>query len=453
MMCAIVIGMLTSPLQISNKLSRSEQNNNKFDTYINQNSPTNTKNKLYNASFIYDYVYQNQDYKVTDLDLKTTKQILAIPANQKGQITILSDAYKKAIDLHVATLTATSQVSDQEKQSSVADEIVIGMESFQLGALVDTTTSLPLTDDDKNPIPANINLIKNNLLEMLTADLKVTQDQGLRDGKVRAASKMFEYFKTLQAPITTIDLANIIDSLDGLDDSNDAFSAVLLKLVDEKLHSFDNNVANKQAPLLAFQMFSPAMYEVLADPTYSYNFQTFINYQVFHNIANSDINPDGFGLSYNFQYDVENNYYLSQTSTGSLFPTFALELKNAGKPNALNQLQIERGHYPKTITLKQWMNNQVIPEIVLSSSYMKLNKLKIGDVINLPGGSEVNQVLDSTSVDAILTRELKFKIVGTGEKYDDLTPGSKYIPFLEDIKNYAVGYVDDTAFNIIISAR
>ena len=453
MMCAIVIGMLTSPLQISDKLSRSEQNNNKFDTYINQNSPTNTKNKLYNAGFIYDYVYQNQDYKVTDPDLKTTKQILAIPANQKGQITILSDAYKKAVALHLATLTATSQVSEQEKQAAVANEIVVGMESFQLGALVDTTTSLPLTDSEKNPITANINLIKNNLLEMLTADLKVTQDQGSKNSKVRAASKMFEYFKTLQAPITTTDLANIISSLEGLDDSNDAFSAVLLKLVDEKLHSFDNNVANKQAPLLAFQMFSPAMYEVLADPTYGYNFQTFINYQVFHNIANRDINPDGFGLSYNFQYDVENNYYLSQTSTQSIFPTFALELKNVGKSNALNQLQIEKGRYPNPITLKQWMNQQITPEIVLSSSYMKMNKLKVGDVINLPSGSEANQVLDATSVDATLSGELKFKIVGSGEKYDDLTPGRKYIPFLEDIKNYAIGYVDDTVFNIIRSTR
>lgn len=453
MMCAIVIGMLTSPLQISNKLSRSEQNNNKFDTYINQNSPTNTKNKLYNASFIYDYVYQNQDYKVSSPASGIAKQILAIPANQKGQITILSDAYKKALDLHLATLESSSQVSDQEKQSSVADEIVIGMESFQIGALVDTTTGLPLTDNDKNPVTANINLIKNNLLEMLTTDLKVTQNQGLKDGKVRAASKLFGYFKTLGAPITTTDLTNINNSLDGLGDTNDAFSSVLLKLVDEKLHSFDNNIANKEAPLLAFQMFSPGMYEILADPTYSYNFQTFINYQVFHNIANSDVNPDGVGKIYNFQYDVENNYYLSQTSTESLFPTFALELKNVGKSTALNQLQIEKGRYPNTITLREWMNNQVTPEIVLSSSYMKMNKLKVGDIINLPGGSEANQVLDSTSVDAILTRELKFKIVGTGEKYDDLTPGSKYIPFLEDIKNYAIGYVDDTAFNILRNAR
>jgi hypothetical protein len=121
-------------------------------------------------------------------------------------------------------------------------------------------------------------------------------------------------------------------------------------------------------------------------------------------------------------------------------------------------LQLESGDLPSKIRFRDLVNRDpsrnVIPTIVINSSYLEANNLGINDLIEIPDSAAVTNILAARQpAEAFLTGTIPFRIVGSGSKYDDLVPSMKFTPFLENIENYANGYLDNRLFSMIRSAR
>ncbi|WP_026389553.1 FtsX-like permease family protein [[Acholeplasma] multilocale] len=208
--------------------------------------------------------------------------------------------------------------------------------------------------------------------------------------------------------------------------------------------------------LLSFQILSPEFNAILSSKKYLHDDQIYI----FESILNNKNNKNAYDENgFKYQLGIDKKLTLTKTEAGSVTPSLVFELQSSKTDLDVNQLQLSKKTNSEMPSV--WDTNaeldyskNIIPEIVVSSGYAKHNKLKIGDVIELPSSSISNTGLALIDKkDNFYVNSIKFKIVGTGEKFDDMVPGSGYTPFMQGIETYSFGYVSGQLIDEMRASR
>jgi putative ABC transport system permease protein len=433
MLGAIVLGMMTTPLQLNAHINKVSRQTTKYDYQIRDG-------KQYSKDFAYNYFLLNGNKytepiqgttilvqapsyeKIAPVNLETFINELKNGSNWK-QPTYLSKPLYLAIDQLMSDYVANSDLPSDlpESWTQILDPATLTPElsptakqyiddlGTNLADLINVYAYLGQQSSNQNLVSLNLEPFgdqKTQILQLIIDDLKqdLTNSQlGFTSTQqLYIANNFLKVNMTNYAPITSLNELTI-DKLADLTSLN----------------------------LTGISTFDVNFWSLVAPEQNSVNAYLLTN--IFHNSDNKNaVNQNG-QLAFSLITAVE--YTLAQNKPGLLTPEFSVDIRTVDPDASVNQLILRTGRFPN------WSYNGV-PEVVLSSGFMEKNNFKIGELIYLPAsafGDRVDKGQDLTSW--ITGNKIQFQIVGTGERYDELTPGSGFTSFAQDFKTYTYAYL------------
>jgi hypothetical protein len=241
MMITIVIGMLSSPLQITTIVDRYGSKNNGYNQALLVNSPNNRRTSFFSNDFLYDYVYENKAYSG---ESETGKHVVLV---KQSPYEILSPVYKDSLDQLVSNSAANRLV---ERQNFIGRNLNNALTLYRQGGLISLTNSLPLTDNNGTINQTNLDLIINNLAKLLAVDarLAIVQNYGqeLNNQEIlfRLMMKIFTLFNNNSFDLDLSQLGDgSMDELENQEITSDAQMEFLLRTM---LRSLFMNVLERQ---------------------------------------------------------------------------------------------------------------------------------------------------------------------------------------------------------------
>lgn len=439
MLGAVVLGMMTTPLQLSLRINNVKRQTTQYDYRIEDGNS-------YTDDFAYHYFLLNGDKYTTEVDgttvLKSEVDFAPIaPSELEDKI----KSWKEGNDLTTKTLLSKSSylfldetMSKIVEGSPSDDPVLRDLTSWEAILNPETLENPDLTPAGKQYIG---DLLKNlaNFINTLIFAGQESANQNLQAGISLTENKD----AVIKVVVTDL-IHNLKDQVDNY------FSEV------QQLYIANNflkvNLGTNFQPITTLDQLESRLKESTLEIitltgiiTLDANFRSIIanhhansvNAYLLDNIFRNEKNKNSVNqngqLAYLLATSIE--YNLVRTKTGSLTPDFSVDVRTATMDQKFNQLFLEDGSLPS------W-NNLSTPEIVLNSGFMKLNHLKINDLISLPTstfGQNIDKNKDPTSW--MVANDIKFRIVGTGSRYDELTPGKGFTSFVQKLDSYTYAYL------------
>ncbi|ATZ16522.1 FtsX-like permease family protein [Entomoplasma freundtii] len=459
MLGAIVLGMMSTPLQMNNKILRIKAQSETYNYRIQD------KNK-YSQDFDYHYFVLNghkytnniedqpsllnqldgyepikpEDLNQLLINLRTGADGFTFPQ------TIFSPSLYLALDQILTEELNNSSWNwadllakyDNEKLINSSD---ISLATETLSQLQNKVNSFLAVAQSSANIPVVINLKPNKAMNYLDhivdifvndletnvkADKWITIEEDAALTETRTLFIINEFLK-----------ANGVAPLETGPIDYDALKIAIKN---------SPNVKNSHSLALTGIMILQANFRSLLWSNYQNNISYFVLSQTINNPKNQWANFD-----HQPRYALDNSveFGLARNLPGAWTPDFSTDMRSIETSSPFNKPILERGEKPT------WNSQGSINtggEIVVNESFLKGNKIKLGDKLKLPPspfGTNVS-VIDREAFR--VGNELSMTIVGTALKYDELTPGPNFTSFVQPFKNYTYSYLPGNYLETYIHA-
>lgn len=386
--------LLTQPSQNFKKINPSELN-----IFIDDilNKPETLPSTYFSKTF---YLILNQQLKIY---VETTKPSDIAEIKEDSWDKILSKSFNHE-------LNSTQALSYAENLRNVFNTIInTSIYNFQKSA----TQSYGNYDLNSETSEARRDKILNIFINDLKTNLEI---------KTKTEEGYFNDYQKLYLINKFLD-ANKIEKISSYE--NIDWEQIKEKLLET---SKQNNLK-----IISLLFFDEEFFSIIANQYFN-NISNFI----FTNALNSKNNLKAFkGQQQLFQIDSAIEFTLSKTTVGSVLPDLSIDLRSSEFHNNFNKIIVEHGNLP-SIDID---NNS---EILLSSEFMRLNNLKIGDNLVLPESNTFSKNIDPKDEKSYkIGNSQIFKIVGSALKYDELTPGTGRMNFIQPFDTYTYGYIPE----------
>ncbi|ATQ35559.1 ABC transporter permease [Mesoplasma entomophilum] len=408
-LAASVIGMLATPLQIYSKMQSAQKQNIAYNTNY-----SSRKNEIsYSEDFVVNYSKKYLDENFISLLDEKIKQELGVSstssADEKNELLTLlvnnalknyrSGANLSAIELDVKDSNINpKQILNLHIQKSLK-EAYYELNNF-------------LQDDDKTKLIPELSSI------LFSAFYRVYSFASMNGISIELNLLPINEIKTIE------DLKKMITALmENIEKSFEAWKPQTIKIS-------------------AYTIFDDKYSEILASSKYQHDDRIFL----FDQILNSNSNKELYKLNINKNFAFSNSNSLPTESK----KTF--EIKNDSGEEFNNIIFDKKAKNSKRAD--KWRLGQM-PEVVISSAYATKNKINVGDEIEIPSqqisNTAFSKILDSFNFapkEGFFNSEnLKVKVVGIGQTFDDFVPGPNYSSFSQTMENYGFLYFNQSFIN------
>lgn len=200
--------------------------------------------------------------------------------------------------------------------------------------------------------------------------------------------------------------------------------------------------ANENAKIngLAIEAFNPQFRQLIVN-NYHNDVEAYLVSTALTTLANPRVTENN---QPRYEVQTKVGYSLSETIAGSFTPSFSTDVRAIGDKNTYNHILMKQGREPTYVPRDGEVGG--VKEIVVSPSFLKKNKMKVGDLLTLPQASFSENIdpSDSQSQDVAgggFSKNDAFTIVGTGFTYDELIPGTNFTSFIQPLKDYTYSYL------------
>lgn len=415
-LAASVIGMVATPLQIYSKMQSAQKQNINYDT----NFSSSKNDILYSEDFIVNYGEQYLDKKFVSF------------INKK-----ISDELKTNKSTNYELNWSTFNNEEKELLTTLVNRALI---NYRTGA-----NSIVIEINNNDNINANdiLNLhIQKSFEEAYYQWNNFLQNDDKTNIIAEVTSIVFSAFYRIyyfaSANEVSIDLSSV--SINEIK-STDNIKEIITNFIKEFKLAFEN-WKPKTIKVLSYTIFEQKYLRILSTDDYQHDDRIFL----FSQILNRSKQDEKYKLNVNKNFSLTNSSAIA-TETKKTF-----EIRSdAG--NEFNNIIFDKKTKDSQRT-KKWKLNQ-IPEIVVSLAYASKNKIKIGDEINIPFAKISNPILSkllsefkfAPKENFFNQKEIKVKVVGIGQTFDDFVPGSNYSAFSQTMENYGYLYFNQSFIN------
>ncbi|ATZ18647.1 ABC transporter permease [Williamsoniiplasma somnilux] len=510
MLTAILVGMLSTPLQLSNKIKAYEDRTVTFDYYGKSGLDLD-------KDFVYNYIFKNDLNRFiensTEDDLKINPDLFSeTDPTSKG--TFLDEI---PLPTSIKDLLEIPVLKFDGAEIKPSDDIFVdkNYDSFFGGEIFSEIFSRPIFNKQFYEILAviRVDIFKQIITNIELGDIdKNDQDEidsAFANAKAQIAKMIISPLSSFNNGNATSTIGTGIYYVDDLKETSaffdKRFDIVKNNIIESYKQELENlikdlQITSKEAILwgsrILFQINSfleNNQMEILGIKDFATitpsNAITEIKKIIedrFSKLKNKiieeklafDINylPMMF-LNYDFRKELKNNYNNNFVNLIQTKIYDAYNEKNGSQiieyetdPHFIYEKSDASSVFP-TLTIELYGSdnqstfNRVLldtgslaknpNEIVISPAYAKLNDLSIGDKITVPVSDENSLILGdkNSNSDKKLTSETEFTISGIGIKYDNLAPGKGFKNFVQDFETYAIGYVSNQNLLDIKEAR
>ncbi|WP_031543086.1 ABC transporter permease [Mesoplasma photuris] len=438
MLVTVVIGMVSTPLQLKTKLTSFKNKTTPYDTQIKVEASTE-----YDQEFTYNFFYKadiekyeeffGSDIEISNFDDKTflSESTLMI-IDQDMEKNFGSINWREVADnqddlMHYSVITKLNEIINN------------GLINFRTGALSKTNAYFVYSNNDQKSqefkagyIEEMTNIIIKDITDALWSSnydqnlINLKNNEDLISAVVRSITKMDEAFK--QNGGSGIDITSLISSgtIPNIKD--------ILIFLNDSLNENINEIFKEgnKIYLLGFQFINLDFYNILKQQGNDYNDQTFLIRKVIKN-SNKFYNQ--------YLLDVEQTYLLSKIEAGSISPSKSIQLATYDNDQKFNELfysegssVIDQNSQPNSLSRKE------LPGVVISSGYAKANNINVGDVFTTPSSPVTSLLFNIDKKDAYYANEISFEVTGIGNKLDDLVPSDGFSGLTQKIDTFGFAY-------------
>ncbi|AVN62425.1 hypothetical protein CG001_02095 [Mesoplasma coleopterae] len=404
---ASVIGMLATPLQIYSKMQSAQKQNIAYNTNY-----SSTKNEiLYSEDFVVNYSKKYLDENFISYLNEKIKQELGISAisstDEKNELltSLVNNAlekYRSGANLSAIELDVKDPNIDPKEILNLHIEKSLKEAYYELNNF--------LQDDDKTKLIPELSSI------VFSAFYRVYSFASMNGISIELSSLPINEIKTIE------DLKKVITAL--------------IKNIEKSFETWKPQTIK----ILAYTIFNDEYSEILASSKYQHDDRIFL----FDQILNS--NKELYKLNINKNFAVSNSNSLVTESKKSF------EIRtDAGEE--LNNIIFDKKAKNSKRTDK-WKLGEM-PEVVISSAYATKNKINVGDEIEIPSvqisNLAVSKILNSINFAPkerfFNSENLKVKVIGIGQTFDDFVPGPNFSSFSQTMENYGFLYFNQSFIN------
>ncbi|WP_434341680.1 FtsX-like permease family protein [Mycoplasma putrefaciens] len=450
LLSTVIIGMLSTPLQLNTKINQQSKTNLKYNFLIR------SQNMTYSPEFNYQYFYLNKDL---DHETKNTKIK-----------SVLSEHYIKAVNSQVAkNFKEISAKKEHDRylldfnkaqdipiinfiSSLIRDDLI----KYRTGALIKSSASIIASEQEKKDILKNttnkiIDRTKTEIEQKIATDAKKFKD-------LKFTSFISEIYKAY-AKVDNFLITNGVKSIDKNQIRSIAQQAVeiykqndyngLVKFIFEKTKTVLEQIREERSEIYlpTFDMFSVEFENHILSKNHHDDRIYLIN-KILENQPN-------------YAVQINKTFVLKEQEAGQILPKKILQLTsdNHHLNQQFNQVQFDKNYEDSHFT-NTWISNfdydstKPKPEIIITSSFARDNNLEINDTFLIPNsniGDIFLQTIDKK--DAFYLGPIQAKIVGIGSTFDDIASKISLNDFFQSKSSFLYGYANQEFINQLRESR